>query len=98
MPEPSAPLFSLVLRMRTGSFGESAQSESAEVARLLRVAAHTIESGAPIVRSEQRQLKCRNGLVVGEFEFGPGAIRGPGVGFDQQYFRAPSALEIANRR
>jgi hypothetical protein len=97
MSEPTEPCFTLTIDKRTGSFGESAHSESDEVARLLRAAAHAIGSGVPIDKPEQRELKCRSGIVVAHFEFGPGMIRGPGPGFDAKHFRTPSALEVANQ-
>lgn len=88
--------FTFRITRRTGSFGETAASESAEVARLMRAAAHAIESGVPIGREDQRQVKCRNGHVVAAFELGPGMIRGPGIGFDRRDMQIPSAAQLAN--
>lgn len=91
------PVFHLTLTRRTGSFREAKHQEADEIARLLRLAAHAIGSGAPLDRPEQRHLKCRSGHVVGYFEFSDDAIHGPGPGFDRTRFNAPSALELANR-
>lgn len=71
----SEPFFTLTIHTRTGSFGEAAHQESDEVGRILRAADHVIRSGSPIDKPEQRQLKCRNGEVVGEFSFGEGMLR-----------------------
>jgi hypothetical protein len=97
MSEPAVPFFHLTLSRRTGSFGEAAHQEADEVARLLNAAAHTIKSGVPIDKPEQRQLKCRSGHVVGYFEFSEAAIKGPGPGYDRTHFHTPAALELANR-
>lgn len=90
--------FTLRIFKRTGSFGEQAHSENAQVAGLLHAAANKIASGVALDRPEDRQLKCNGGIVVAEFSFGAGMIRGPGAGFDRRDFSAPSAHEVANAR
>jgi len=94
--ENSRDFFVLKIHRRTGSFGESAAGENAQMAQLLHSAANKIASGAPLDQSSDRELKCNAGLVVGEFSFGSGMIRGPGPGFDRKDFSAPSAMELAN--
>jgi hypothetical protein len=93
---PPEDLFTSRIFRRTGSFGETSGSENAKVARLLRAAAQAIESGVPLGRDDQGELKCRSGHVVADFEFGPGMIRGPGVGFDRTEMQIPSVAQIAN--
>jgi hypothetical protein len=93
---PHDGFFSFRIFRRTGGFGETAASENAEVARLLRAAAHAIESGVPIGREDQRQVKCRSGHAVADFEYGPGMIRGEGPGFDRTHMNLPSAAQLAN--
>jgi hypothetical protein len=68
-------LFTFRIFRRSISFGEAAHQESDEVGRLLRAAEHLIRSGAPIGHPKQRQLKCRSGFLVADFEFRPGMIR-----------------------
>jgi hypothetical protein len=69
-------LFGFRIFRRSPVFGDAAHQESNEVARLLRAAAHLIESGAPIALPAQRQLQSRDGIVVADFEFKPGMVRG----------------------
>jgi hypothetical protein len=93
---PHDDFFVFRIFKRTGSFGETAAQESDEVGRLLRAAEQMIRSGVPLDQPEQRQVKCRSGHTVAQFEFGPGMVRGPGPGFDGTHYRLPSAMELAN--
>jgi hypothetical protein len=70
MSDDALNYFVFAITRRTKTFGEVANSENAEVARLLRLAAHAIESGVPIGRPDRRELKCRSGHVVAKFQFG----------------------------
>ena len=94
----SEDYFTFRIIKRTGSFGETAAQESAEVARLLRLAAHQIESGALIGRPDQRELKDRAGHLVADFAFGRGMVRGPDQSPDRREMQIPSQFQIANAR
>jgi hypothetical protein len=76
--------FVLRIHVRTGHFGESSMAERHGIAAILRQAAQEIGSGAPAT-----PLKDTGGHVIGEYEFGPGMINGPGAGFDQTHRSVP---------
>lgn len=75
MSDAESNLFVFRIFRRSGVFGDAAHQESNEVARLLRAAAHVIESGAPIAMPAQRKLQSRDGFIVADFEFRPGMVR-----------------------
>jgi hypothetical protein len=76
--------FVLRIHVRTGHFGETANAERHGIAALLHQAAQQIGSGAPAT-----PLKDGGGHVIGDYEFGPGMLNGPGAGFDQTHYRVP---------
>jgi hypothetical protein len=79
--------FILRIHTRTGHFGETAAAERDGIVSILRQAAQQIGSGAAAT-----PLKDTGGHIVGEYEFGPGLINGPGAGFDQTHRNVPSVL------
>lgn len=80
-------MFTLTIHTRSGSFGDTAASERHAVARLLTLAAHEIQSGAaPTPLTDQ-------GHVIGEYEFAPEMINGPGPGYDRSNVHVKPANE-----
>lgn len=65
MPEP---FFRLTIHTRSGAFGETRASATHEIKSILGRAAHAIASGVPIDKTEQRELKASDGVVVGSFD------------------------------
>jgi hypothetical protein len=78
--------FVLRIHVRTPHFGETEAGERAGIARLLHQAAQEIQSGAPATH-----LRDSGGHVVGDYEFGPGMLAGPGPGFDKTHRSVPPA-------
>jgi hypothetical protein len=81
-------MFKLTIHTRTAQFGSDANCERIAVAYLLRQAVQEIMGGG-----SNRTLTDTGGHEVGQFEYGPEMINGPGPNFDQTNLRIKPAGE-----